>query len=1167
MADEPAGNGGDGGNDSPVESHGTTNFSQTNNQSGVQAPPNVASVSPELLQSIGNLTKATGLMLDNISKINSRLKESEDPADGLLKTFDNIQLRLKSIVTYTSNYEDALKQLLDYNKKFANSGIFSVKTYGDMRKKLKDLQDAQKGLMNKGFFSPESQKNIERAVNKTGDAVSLLEKKMKKTGATAEDALDQDIFLNIVKHLRDATNQTDKLGQSFKRIHLTPITRGIMGINAAMGRSGKVEKFAKYGQIAHQLRETQKARVSGNQTEFQKRRAALAENLQNRAKKGGLNLNIPFDERGKIDFKKLQSMRTSRRGLGARPTGSGQFGDVASALSGKSGLGGFVDRFVGRRVLGNIAEAQSGGKQLGMFGRLGTRLMAEGEGSVTRGIGQAGIGAAESGIGGLSEVAGRAAIPLAIASIVKDVFDHGAMLNQQVEKSLGTSGIFGGGESGQTSLQNVRTNLTPEGMSGLYNRLGESYDKNLKIAQAITESGVSMSSLATGGSRGGAGFQNVKNTSYVGARLAGLDETAATKQTIKLLQQYKQSFEASDAFFDKISKDTRAAGITTTKYIQIIDDVNNQFDRMSKSLDQVTSSMRILGKTGRMSADDVKESLDLLTNNGQKRGYDVRAFLAAQQAGNAGLTAQVVGGQEATVGAQRKNVNEAFKTAGIDISKETIGSADDVARLRQRLANAGGGGSIEKQTASGALDQLDQELARLEAARQFQRKGAQGRTGEAGVGYAASQDILGQNFGGKALEQVAAIQQALKSGNGGKGYSIGDLTSGRANVTSDPALVKLAELLQSDPQMFQKITRTLAATSNSTIDLARSGGLKDETYGRLASIAKGSGIELTGGSAKEQVMNLAKDRSAGGGSEKLALALQKNQDTLLDIANTDSDIKAAANEQASKIDKAEQLNKAREVAVATRPTAEIFADAFANLFNQITRPLTAIADFLERKFGNAADQAAQDSFKASAGDPRLESFMTGFGDTVEGLAKEMNDLKNQDMTGASAADKATHDQQLTLATSRYNTGKMLADSLQEGIQRNAEGNPYRTREQIDRFQQDEINAGKFDVIMKKHLEQKAITDKLNGVQPPANVANQAVAQADAGRLFDKLGNPINPAGTGTSNPAPAPTTNITHNTYSTPNVQTVMPNVPSTVQSGESTPAGKTALKPLTLNW
>jgi len=94
--------------------------------------------------------------------------------------------------------------------------------------------------------------------------------------------------------------------------------------------------------------------------------------------------------------------------------------------------------------------------------------------------------------------------------------------------------------------------------------------------------------------------------------LTGLDESAATKEIIKLLEVYHMSLNSTDSFFQKLSKDTRAAGISTTKYLSILDEITGQFDSMGKSIDGVTTLMRALGRTGLQSADSMKKSMDAL---------------------------------------------------------------------------------------------------------------------------------------------------------------------------------------------------------------------------------------------------------------------------------------------------------------------------------------------------------------------------------------------------------------------------------------------------------------------------------------------------------------------------------------------------------------------------
>jgi len=971
-------------------------------QGGAGTPPNSAatSVNEALSTTVQNLSKAIGVMTDNMGKFLDNLNDAAEPSKTLTTNFDKWSLQLRTIVDYSENYADSFKELLALSKKFATSGIFDAKNFGDAKRRIEVLQKAQEALLKKGMFNVKEQSDIRKGIEKLGDSLKILDKGMVKLGKTTEDAIDPDVWVAVAKQIKSAASEAEKLNDKFRQ--LTPLAKGVRGITQAIGRPGRVDKFAGYAQTAYNLKETQKSRQQGNQEEFKKKRERMVEGLKKRG--------MDFDERGRI-----------KSGERQRKRGTEFFKDAAETMSGKGKYSptGFIDRKIGKRVLAKMA----GGEEVGFGTRLGGKLMGMGGGSLTRGIGQGAVGLAEGGLGGISSLMGRAAIPLAIAGLVKDVFDKTAKMNQQVEKTLGEAGIFAGPEKGQQALQNVRTNLTPKGLKGVYDPLGETYERNLKIAQAISESGINLSELATGGTQGGKGFQSIKQTTMVGARLVGLDEAAATKQQIKLLQQYKQSFEASDAFFTKIQKDTYSAGITTSKYIQIIDEVTGQFDHMNRSLNEVTETMRVLGRTGRFTSEDLKDAMDTLTNSGQQRTMEVKTYLAQQMASNPETMARMEKGQAATTEIAKDNTRKAFAKAGVDVTDLKLDTPQDVAKARQRLADkvGVGPGTIETQTAGTILANLDQETARLEQVRRLK----QHPSGAGALGYVAGEEITGQSFSQKAMETVQALQTQLKAG----GFKLSDLTENREKVFSDPRMMMLAKTFQSDPQMYQKMMNIIAATSNVTIGEAKKGTLAEDEYEKLAALMKKSGqFEMGTGTAKEQVQRVL---STGKGREDTAVLLQKNNDTLVDIAASNTAVKEAVNKEAAASDAAERVKKATEIAVATRPTADIFADAFTNLFNQLTRPLTFIASFLEDHFGGPkASKDTMTGLTTWLNSPAVQKQTDAITASVADLGSQISEKKTQLQTpGLTDDDRKKKQAELDTLEAKQNKEKQALIDL------------------------------------------------------------------------------------------------------------------------------------------
>jgi len=98
-----------------------------------------------------------------------------------------------------------------------------------------------------------------------------------------------------------------------------------------------------------------------------------------------------------------------------------------------------------------------------------------------------------------------------------------------------------------------------------------------------------------------------------------LTDTEGVTELLKLLDQYGQTMRSSEKFFTQLNKDTQAAGISTTKYLKIIDEVSMHFDRMNRSLEFTTEMMRNLSRYGAISSESLKDMMEFLSQGGDKR--------------------------------------------------------------------------------------------------------------------------------------------------------------------------------------------------------------------------------------------------------------------------------------------------------------------------------------------------------------------------------------------------------------------------------------------------------------------------------------------------------------------------------------------------------------------
>jgi hypothetical protein len=882
---------------------------------GGGAPPNPP-IDPN---SINALHDMVAKFADIVVELKDAMKDGSGQAGRLSRDLDTVGLRYTAIADSAGDIKDILGELFAENKKLT-TGIFSAKSVGKTKETLEKVLDAHKKIAARVGMTTQQQTILNQAVRKTShtlkeidDYIASMVKGTTKLEDVMSSAFDDTMLLSMNKHLREGSSLVDKLTESFKTFHSGPVTKTSQTINQLLGRSGRLEKFTRIGQVAHDTRQAVKSGRSLNKDMFQ---AHLKSH-------GGL-LDLPFDATGNIDLAALKASAAGRRGKGG--TGA-KYSEAIKAMSGVGGPMGMVDRFIGNRILRNAVERGEGG--------MGLKLMNLGGGSLTRGAGSL----MEGGVGEFMGAAGKMAIPLAAIGAVKDIFDKVAKMNADVEKGLGGAGIFSGTGGGFNTFQNVKDNLNAQGSDKFYSGLNVTYERQLNVAKAMAESGVGLADLANKG--GGSTVRGIAHTAFVGARLAGLDEMEGTKEIMKLLQQYHMTIQGTDTFFDKLNKDTRAAGITTSKYLQIIDEVTGGFNHMARSIDDITGTLRILGHTGTQTAEMVKDSMTSMLGP-EGRGLEQRSYLTASLLDDSDARESFIGGQKATALSSGQKALEALTLMGLDTSgmtAEMLATPEGVMHAKALLAQSNTGDATQRQTAGATLQQALHDSMRLSNATENLRSGNI-------TGFAAGQDILGgASPAERFMLQNRAMAKLAQTVYGENGWR--NAMKNPGSLMKDPLfLSKMAsEGLGSKPEDLLNNITTYQNMASSLVGSAAHGKGSHGSYVKLAGLAKEMGIATTGDTAEEQIQGLKNNSEA---LAKLSEGMAENINIMNQVYN-DSDLRNALDPGAE--DKKAQEDKARGVAIATRQTADIFAAAFTNLFVSISTGVTYIGEILENWAG------------------------------------------------------------------------------------------------------------------------------------------------------------------------------------------------------------------------
>ena len=642
MPDDPS----NSGPVDPVKQYGTP--SEDFNQSGTGTP----SIDPSVQKTLDALGQDSSVLLDNMQKLVSMLTQSKAPVEAMGKEFQKWSTNVKLAVSATEDVAEAAKEVLDMSKKFAKDGLLGLnkKSYSEVKQRLETLKKAQTDLlqkMDKGVRkNSEEFVKLSKSIKASDDAMAVLETSARNVKDGIDD-IDPQVFEEIARVGHKAYLEMDKLGKAIGRGG--KVSSGIQDLAKIMG-SGMFEKFARAGAISKELGKWRAQTKLAGAQEFEQMKAA------------------------------------------------------------RGGPGGFLEKFAGR-------APEKGGGLRGWLGRQAGATLEAGGGKLGEGMGMRALSGA-AGIGeGVMGAVGEAAVPLGILNGARKLYDMTIEQNKDINKAMGKGGLFTGGGAGSARdvLQAVKYNMAAQGMSvggfGV-STLGVGTGKqNEEILAAFQDLGVAVPELTdklkenamTGviSDKRARGFGGVQGLAYTTGKQLGFTTGETSRENLKYLLQFGQSQESVNHLFERFVGDTKASGITTTKYLSIIDSITDRFDHMGKSLESVTGILGVMGSTGIGSADDLKEALNFML--GGQKNLEQTAFLLQQP----GAVASLAAGQGALATRQAAAAQQSLGTIGIDDAdlKTLGGVAAAISRVAQSSADA-----TTKQNLNQQLENLNTTL-------------------------------------------------------------------------------------------------------------------------------------------------------------------------------------------------------------------------------------------------------------------------------------------------------------------------------------------------------------------------------------------------------------------------------------------------------------------------
>lgn len=933
-------------------------------------------------------------MADQVAKFAERMEKAGKNTESAKKKIRDMGNEMRHSIAYADSFEETIRSLYDYQRKMNKEGL-KAKSYKEVLKLLHEMEDQNKRLVEHGVFSKQNTRVIERNTQAIRRGISQLNTEMGQ-------AFDPNKVERIVTQMARMSRETLNVAKNIKGIRAPGVQgdfqRAEHTFRHVFRVSDRAKKYRDYGAVAKEIRLARKDSLAGRGEAFATRRDKIRQDTDRLA----IRLNNRWGH------------------YTATPEDIGKF---TTQKARKSGYG-----RLGAAVIGRDARAAAQGRSPGILTKAGMGLLARGEGSIGRGIASAGAGMIEGGLAGVAEAAGPLAPVLAVLEIVKAAFDKNQVMNSEVAEGLGKGGIYGGGGNPLWAIRNVRSNLN----GPLYSPLGMGYEKNLAIAKSLQEGGFATANLASEDlGRDGQGFVrgsfgSLQRNVYAYGRMAGLDSSQTMTETIKLVSQYRMSLGSTHDFYLQLTKDAAAANITTTKWIQLQDDVQSHYERSNKLLEATVDTMRLLSVTGRNTAEDLKESMDTVTNGGGKHSLEVSAYLNQNILGNKDLSERESGSLNLSMRDSLDNVVKAMGGGDRSAleSKLRRGGAGTFNELLLEAQGRFGNDSFGLQTASGAIE-------KARSAYQNQQNFAYARSqgvNQGGLALATSRALTGDDINSQSMQTLSGLQRALSIGH----LSAKDFMTNPAALDSNLAYQQGLKALEIDPSKMEGVRHLLYDSASARIDIAKQGlqgagagsdrgKLLEETYQYLAR----NGAKLDKGDHFSALQKYASSKPG-----EMMNMLSQWEKTMEDIFNNPV-IREALRPQIDQRDRDARMEQAVNLASSTRTTADIFKDAFASFFNGIQTPLDFIADVIgkignSKWFGVGADTAEKagnlDQLTRLVGSQKVDTSLgmddakirslqdkiknPSAGDNVELLQKELTDLQAHRAHLASIANQA-----------------------------------------------------------------------------------------------------------------------------------------------------------------
>ena len=805
-------------------------------------------------QAIRDLTDAIKLMAENADAtkeaLSSLFDDSLRPAKELSRQLRGISTNLKDSMEDAEDMGAALKALTQGAKELSRIDPMSKMTGKQAQAALQVQIDLADKLIKKNSLTTEASDKLTRQMR-------LLEIQATKCGHAVGE-LSPDEIVEMGEAIGKANEEMMEFGKNIKNVDFSGPQAKLTGLGSAIGGVfggvlGSLKIIDAYGfknlttalhKMKHEALDVKKSMESG-------RGAAMQKMYQKK------DTDLTVRERGHLERAEL------------------------AKRSEKGTLQNMADSYLSSRMKRQVANG--GGGFL-------TKMAAQGGGSITEGMGM-------SSIMGLTKFMGPLGAAITAIGALLAAFGAVAKRRKDTYEAVGKGGLLAGAVEPKDAYNQLQGQLSRNGRLGSASFessvMGLNYEKNLSTVKAMVENGIGVGALGkenaftalTGGKANTMMGGIMRNANYFGHNL-GMNPDESVALTVKAITEFNMGFGETEDLFIQINRAVGAAGVSTTKYLGLIDQISGQFGRFNKSMGTTLTLIEAVGKSGKYAADYIGEMAQALLGKDKTEEQSLRAYSQMSQGTRQGIATGFQGvatstGRElaqAMVGPAPSDPNQkASWDAKVSAKEKELWS-----KSRAEISDMASAHPDAKGKGLGLLASRfsSERVAASAMQTQASRGGDQGA-----MGMWAVESNMGKNPITSIAKNMAVVNDIIKNAKGG---GIGDLLDTKKSAALQGSLLygKLGETLGGDTKsMVNALPDALievAASWAKKEGLAGGGAAASTNPKFLAELEKGN---LTGMLAIEVDKKLREDEE-----KKARENFKSITDPMAIISNTLKDV-------------------------------------------------------------------------------------------------------------------------------------------------------------------------------------------------------------------------------------------------------------------------------------